>query len=670
MKSCSMKFKLFAIVGVGWLALLITAYFGLNGLRHTVHELDDMYHENVINSQRVASMNDLLLQTRVQLLLSLQHEPTSEFAKLHDHPLNVHLEQVSRNLAAFAKLEQEYKRGILSEKERSLQEDFLKKSAMLINDGFQPVLQLITAGNYHDAARQTLQKINPLFKPAGDAAEAIYKNELAEARQAYEDGFGYYRTAVFAVGLSVIVSLLVMGIGGWAIIRSVKGVASRLSATAAGMAAGNLTLRTRLDCDDELGSIGQSFDQMADTFSGFIGSTQLAVLKLADSAKHFSSTSARSAHRVEGVAAQALGVATASEEMAATSGDIAQNCMLAADGAGIANDSAQNGAQVVQETIAGMQRIAERVHSAAQTVEALGARSDQIGAIVGTIEDIADQTNLLALNAAIEAARAGEMGRGFAVVADEVRALAERTTRATREISEMIKAIQQETRGAVASMEEGVREVEQGTIGAARSGDALQDIINQIQNVSMQISQIATAAEEQTATTGEIATNIHQINATAGTLAAESSDGARQAEGLSVLADDLEAQVRRFKTAESDLFILEIAKGDHRKFVDGVEDVLLGAKLMEPGQLSTHKTCRFGKWYDGEGQASCGCLTAYRDIAVPHERIHSMAREAVSAYNAGDQQKADGILREMKTVSGQIVQLLDRMGQEARSQRC
>src|SRR6202008_235311 len=104
----------------------------------------------------------------------------------------------------------------------------------------------------------------------------------------------------------------------------------------------------------------------------------------------------------------------------------------------------------------------ERVKKSAQTVANLGTRSEQIGQIVGTIEDIADQTNLLALNAAIEAARAGEQGRGFAVVADEVRALAERTTKATKEISDMIKTIQNETKTAVHAMEEGVEEVERG----------------------------------------------------------------------------------------------------------------------------------------------------------------------------------------------------------------
>lgn len=129
---------------------------------------------------------------------------------------------------------------------------------------------------------------------------------------------------------------------------------------------------------------------------------------------------------------------------------------MAAEGAQRASQTASDGAVIVERTVSVMGQIAAKVQHSAKTVENLGARSDQIGAIIGTIEDIADQTNLLALNAAIEAARAGEQGRGFAVVADEVRALAERTTRATKEIGEMIKAIQKETKEAVVAMEQGV----------------------------------------------------------------------------------------------------------------------------------------------------------------------------------------------------------------------
>jgi methyl-accepting chemotaxis protein len=205
------------------------------------------------------------------------------------------------------------------------------------------------------------------------------------------------------------------------------------------------------------------------------------------------------------------------------------------------------GADVVRQNIAGMERIAERVKDASRTVEDLGARSEQIGQIIGTIEDIADQTNLLALNAAIEAARAGEQGRGFAVVADEVRALAERTTKATREIGDMIKAIQKETRGAVTAIEEGVTEVEKGTDFSVRSGQALEQILNQIIDVTMQVNQIATAAEEQTATTGEISSNIQQITSIVRQTAHGATQTAAASSELSKEADELQHIVSRFK---------------------------------------------------------------------------------------------------------------------------
>jgi len=289
----------------------------------------------------------------------------------------------------------------------------------------------------------------------------------------------------------------------------------------------------------------------------------------------------------ETVAFQAITVATASEEMSATSGDIAQNCQMAAEGAERANQAAEHGTEVVAKSITVMHRIAERVQSSAKTVEALGRRSDEIGAIVGTIEDIADQTNLLALNAAIEAARAGEQGRGFAVVADEVRALAERTTKATREISQMIKAIQQETQTAVSAMEEGVSEVELGTEEATRSGEALRNIQDEINSLHMQVQQIATAAEEQTATTSEISSNIHNIT----DVAQKSVEGARKtssaAEHLSRLASELERLVGQFKLSDTGKLInwsksysvgVSQMDSEHQRLIDIINNLYLAMR--------------------------------------------------------------------------------------------
>jgi methyl-accepting chemotaxis protein len=234
--------------------------------------------------------------------------------------------------------------------------------------------------------------------------------------------------------------------------------------------------------------------------------------------------------------------------MTTTSTDIAGSCLSAATGSQEAGNEATHGEGVVQETITRMNLIAARVQESARTIENLGRRSDEIGAIIGTIEDIADQTNLLALNAAIEAARAGEQGRGFAVVADEVRALAERTSKATREIATMIKSIQNDTAAAVSQMENGVKEVEAGIGDAARSGSALGEIIEHINGVTMQVNQIATAAEQQSATTQEITTNIQMINDVIQDTAQGAERSASAAESLSSLAEELNHLVGRFRT--------------------------------------------------------------------------------------------------------------------------
>ena len=310
---------------------------------------------------------------------------------------------------------------------------------------------------------------------------------------------------------------------------------------------GDLTKQIIVKTNDEFGMLADEINSLVDKIRLIISQISQTSEQVSSSAVELQSNAEQMATGAELVAAQAETVATAGEEMSATSGDIAQNCQMASEGSQQASAAAVSGAQVVDDTIKVMNSIAERVRSSAKAVESLGSRSDQIGEIVGTIEDIADQTNLLALNAAIEAARAGEQGRGFAVVADEVRALAERTTRATREIGEMIKAIQKETKGAVIAMEEGVSEVAKGSEKAADSGRALEQILQQINDVNSQIHQVATAAEEQTATTSEISSNMQQITEVVAKTSRGAQDSATAANRLSALADDLRRIVGQFK---------------------------------------------------------------------------------------------------------------------------
>lgn len=316
------------------------------------------------------------------------------------------------------------------------------------------------------------------------------------------------------------------------------------------MATGDLSVRVTADYKGQHAKIKDSINKLGDSLENLVIQLTDAVEATASASAQISSSSEEMAAGAQEQSVQSNEVASAVEQMTTTILQTTKNANGAADNAKNAGNIAKSGGQVVEKTIHGMIRIAEVVNSAAAIVEKLGKNSDQIGEIIQVIDEIADQTNLLALNAAIEAARAGEHGRGFAVVADEVRKLAERTTKATKEIASMIKQIQTDTTGAVSSIKVGNEEVDKGRSLAQEAGTSLKEIITASEKVVDDITQVASASEEQSSTAEQISKSIEGISSVTHQNASTTQQIARAAEDLNNLTVNLQEIINRFKVSK------------------------------------------------------------------------------------------------------------------------
>jgi methyl-accepting chemotaxis protein len=332
------------------------------------------------------------------------------------------------------------------------------------------------------------------------------------------------------------------------VVRSISRSVARMLRMIQEVSNKNLAVEdVEVESDDELGEAGIALNGMRDSLREMVRGIAATAEHLAAASEEIYIGASHSAESARLQADQTRQVATAMTEMSATVEQVSENAQTASDSSSKAAQAAHQGGQVVKEALDIMQRIADTSRAVSARITKLGGSSEQIGKIVAVIDKIADQTNLLALNAAIEAARAGDQGRGFAVVAGEVRKLAERTSRATKEIAAMIESIQVEAKSAVEAIESGTHDVGIGVAKTTASGAALQEIIRMSEQVGDMISHIATAATEQSSATVEINSSIGQISnlTDESSLAAEQT--AKSCAALSKMALDLQTLASQFR---------------------------------------------------------------------------------------------------------------------------
>lgn len=310
---------------------------------------------------------------------------------------------------------------------------------------------------------------------------------------------------------------------------------------------GDLTLRVSVDSKDELGQLSGSLNQFLDKLHNLIRRAAATSGQVREASGKMLQLNSQTQEMITNQHSSTDMVATAINEMAATVQEIAQSASNAADGARTADADARKGSERVDSSAISIRDLAQDVERAAEVIHKLENEAEKVGSVLDVIRGIAEQTNLLALNAAIEAARAGEQGRGFAVVADEVRTLASRTQQSTTEIQGMIEKLQSGARNAVSVMDAGREKAQVSVERAESAGSSLIEITKAVASISSMNTQIASAAEEQSAVTQEINRNITEISAISDRNSQISSEAAQASSVLSEYAQELDRIVQNFK---------------------------------------------------------------------------------------------------------------------------
>ncbi|HHB92197.1 MAG TPA: methyl-accepting chemotaxis protein [Thioploca sp.] len=324
----------------------------------------------------------------------------------------------------------------------------------------------------------------------------------------------------------------------------------RLLSEISDLADGDLTVNATVT-EDFTGAIADAINFSIESLRDLVISINKVAVQVSSSAQETRATAAQLTQASERQAQQIAKAGQAIIGMANSVKKVSANAVESTDVAKKSVDIASKGAKAVRDTIAGMDSIREQIQETSKRIKRLGESSQEIGDIVGLIDDIADQTNILALNAAIQAAMAGEAGRGFAVVADEIQRLAERSSNATKQIDALVKTIQGDTNEAVNSMEHSTAGVVSGASLAENAGEAL----TEIEQVSVQLADQIENISQTSRTQAAVASNISGTMTIIQDITTQTSNGTNETaasiERLGILANELKTSVSGFKLPDT-----------------------------------------------------------------------------------------------------------------------
>ena len=537
------------IATMALMALLMTAggIVGVSGLALTNEDLHEAYQQRLDPSLAVARMVQLMGDTRSQMMLALQHAPDSAYAKMHDHAITLHIDNILKNREEIDRLRAEQNKRAMPSDEKTLADAFFLARDTYSREGNAPARDAVRANNFPAANVLLLTKINPLYKDVMTRGEA-WQNYLREAGKAdylaADERYGKIRLLAI---LGTLIGLAVVGIAGLFLIRAIMNPLRKAIDHFDHISQGVLTDEIDISGRDEPGKLLCALASMQVHLKVILDEIRLAAVDIDGQSKLLNEEMDLVNQQSMAQKDRVQSTASATQEFSQSVAEVAESAKQTSTAAAHAKELVTESTDNMSRSMDATTRVVEAVQESSTAVGELNHAIIRIGDITKVIKEIADQTNLLALNAAIEAARAGEFGRGFAVVADEVRKLAERTTSSTAEIAASVGDFQSVTHNAVDSMNRAVAEVATG-IGMMRSSVSGLDLVRaSSEDAAGMAEHIADAARQQAAASEEVASNMEQVSTLIERNTSAAAEAQQTATRLARAAAGLQAVVDGFK---------------------------------------------------------------------------------------------------------------------------
>lgn len=476
------------------------------------------------------------------------------------------------------------------------------------------------------------------------------------------------RYIIILTAIAILAGLILAGL----IAASISRPTAQAGAFVEQLSQGDFTQTLSIHQDDEMGNLAQSLNRLVSNLGKMFREVNNGIITLTASSAELGTISMQMNQGAELTSGKARGVAAAAEEMSTNMNNVAAASQQAATNVSFMATATEEMSATVQEIARNSEKsrnitieAVSRAKTATIKMDELRAASQGISKVVDVISEISEQTNLLALNATIEAARAGEAGKGFAVVANEIKELAKQTDHATVEIKQKITSIQS------------------STIDTVNQIQQVAEIINQVNEIS---ATIATAVEEQSIATREIASNVSQaaegikeVNTNVATSSAVANDISKEIAEVNQSADEMTTSSSQVNVSARDLqklagrltkitgqfkiaassFDIGAVKSAHLQWRSRLESLLHGRQALKPEEVASHHECAFGKWYDSPSGQAFKEIPAFSLVGQHHEKVHTYARQIVDLYHRGEKQKATELMNAFEEEREKLFLALD-----------